>query len=139
MLYFITIFTYISQCFIILSHMKHAKLAVRKEWRKVNEGTKELSYNEVFRKGVCFPSSLLRTTKKVEICILYFLTVHTSLTQRLIMFHKFHWQDWYYTFHLIVKTYAGGRILIFFPENMVIVLIHWQKNYIHQIINLACQ
>lgn len=56
----------------------------RTEWRQISERTKELSYNEVFRKGfvfLCSPSSSLRITKKFEICIFYFLTVHIVLTE----------------------------------------------------------
>lgn len=89
-----------------------------KEWGRVCEGTKGSPYKVVFRKGVSFPSSSSRTTRKLEICILYFPTVHSILTQRLIMFYKFHWQDWYYTFHLTVRTYAGGRILISFFQRI---------------------
>lgn len=43
-----------------------------------------MPYNEVFRKGfvfLCSPSSSLRITKKFEICIFYFLTVHIVLTE----------------------------------------------------------
>lgn len=114
----------------------------RKEWRQMSEGTKELSHNEVFRKGfvfLCSPSSSLRITKKFEICIFYFLTVHIVLTEAdnvplisltgLIFYIPSYCQNMRWRSHPH----------FFFSENMSIVLAHWQKNYIHQVINLGCQ
>lgn len=47
-----------------------------------------------------------------------------SLRTKVEMHNKFYRQGWYYIFYLIVRTYAGWCILIFFDsENMTVVLI----------------
>lgn len=114
----------------------------RKEQRKTSEGTEELPYSEVFRKGfvfLCSPSSSLRITKKFEICIFYFLTVHIVLTEAgnvpLISLTGLIFYIPSYCQNMCWRSHPH----FFFSENVSIVLTHWQKNYTHQVINLGCQ
>lgn len=115
--------------------------------KKEGWGRSEGTENVIVKKPTFWKESYLfffillshhRKSKEIKTGPQDFHTVHTSLTQRLKMCHKF------YFMILYISPYCQNICWMMHPqcfdsENMTIVFTHRQENYIHPVINPGCQ